>query len=106
MEPRLREKYEAEAQVIKALAHPTRLFIVDMISESPHCVCEITEQVGADISTVSKHLSVLKEAGIVRDEKRGTMVYYHLLTPCVLDFRRCVRGVLQSRVDRAIRLVG
>ena len=70
--------YEARARVIKAMAHPTRLFIVEELSRGERCVCDLTEMVGADISTVSKHLSLLKNARIVADDKRGTQVFYSL----------------------------
>jgi len=90
-------KYRARAAVIKAMGHPTRLFIVEELSRGERCVCELTEMVGADVSTVSKHLSVLKSVGIVRDEKRGSQVFYSLLVPCVLNFFSCVESVLVSR---------
>ena len=71
--------------VLKAIAHPSRLLIVEALGETPHCVCELTAMIGADTSTVSKHLSVLKSAGVVIDEKRGNQVYYSLACRCVLD---------------------
>ncbi len=76
------------------MAHPTRLFIVDELFKGERCVCELTEMVGADISTVSKHLSILKNAGIVKDEKRGQQVFYRLLCPCVLEFFGCVEEII------------
>ena len=88
------ERYRRRARIVKALAHPTRLFIVDELSGGERCVCELTEMVGADISTVSRHLSVLREAGVVADEKRGQQVFYRLRTPCVLKFLGCVEAVL------------
>lgn len=92
--------YEARVQVVKAMAHPTRMFIVDELSRSgERCVCELTEMVGADISTVSKHLSLLKNAGIIAHEKRGNQVYYSLRVPCILDFFRCVESVLESNAE-------
>lgn len=96
MNQKLRARYDARARIVKALAHPTRLFIVDELSKRERCVCELTEMVGADISTVSKHLSVLKAAGIIRDDKRGTQVFYSLRVGCVLRFFDCVEAVLQS----------
>lgn len=91
-------RYDARVQVVKAMAHTTRMFIVDELSRSgERCVCELTEMVGADISTVSKHLSVLKNAGIIADDKRGNQVYYRLRVPCILDFFRCVESVLDSK---------
>ena len=105
MDERTRAKFEARAKIVKAMAHPTRLFVVDELSRGERCVCELTEMVGADISTVSKHLSVLKEAGIVKDEKRGLQVYYSLKTPCVLNFFSCVERVLRTSAEEQIRLV-
>lgn len=99
MQKRLRSRYEARARIIKALAHPARLFMVDELSKRQRCVCELTEMVGSDISTVSKHLSVLKAAGIVMDEKRGTQVFYSLRVPCVLRFFDCVGAVMKSLAD-------
>jgi ArsR family transcriptional regulator len=85
---------EARAKVMKALAHPTRLFIVDELSRGERCVCELTEMIGADVSTVSKHLALLKRAGVVLDEKRGQQVFYRLRVPCILNFFGCVEAVL------------
>jgi ArsR family transcriptional regulator len=99
MDRRTRSIYEARATIIKALAHPTRLFIVDTLAEKEHCVCELTEMIGADVSTVSKHLAVLKNAGIVEDEKRGTTVWYRLKTPCVLNFIACTEAVMKLRLE-------
>lgn len=85
--------FEARAGIIKAMAHPTRLFIVDELSRGERCVCELTSLIGADISTVSKHLSLLKAAGIVADRKEGLQVFYRLKTPCILRFFECIEGV-------------
>ena len=97
--------YEARAKIIKAMAHPTRLFIVDELSRGEKCVCELTEMIGADISTVSKHLSVLKSAGIISDDKRGTQVYYTLRVPCVLNFFGCVESVLKTTAREQLQLL-
>ena len=96
--------YEARARVIKAMAHPTRLFIVEELSGGERCVCDLTEMVGADVSTVSKHLSLLKNAGIVEDDKRGTQVFYSLKVPCVLNFFTCVESVLDSARDELVTI--
>ncbi|HUV29986.1 MAG TPA: metalloregulator ArsR/SmtB family transcription factor [Acidobacteriota bacterium] len=96
MQPRKYAHYEARARIIKAMAHPTRLFIVDELSRRERCVHELTDMIGADTSTVSKHLSVLKNAGIIEDEKRGLQVHYRLRTPCMLNFFSCVETVIKS----------
>jgi len=79
---------------MKALAHPSRLFIVEELSRGERCVCELTEMIGADVSTVSKHLAVLREAGLVLDERRGVQIFYRLRVPCILNFFGCVEAVL------------
>jgi ArsR family transcriptional regulator len=81
---------------MKALAHPSRLFIVDELSRGERCVCELTEMIGADVSTVSKHLAVLREAGLVLDERRGVQIFYRLRVPCILNFFGCVEAVLEE----------
>ena len=70
-------QYEARAKIIKAMAHPTRLFVVDELTRGgQRCVRELTEMIGVSMSTVSRHLAMLKNAGLVEDEKRGSQVYY------------------------------
>jgi len=100
-----RARYRARARIIKAMAHPTRLFIVEELSRKDRCVCELREMVGGDISTVSKHLAVLRNAGIVEDERRGLQVYYHLKCPCVLQFFRCVEAVLRAEAKARLAVV-
>jgi ArsR family transcriptional regulator len=90
--------YETRVRVVKAMAHPTRMFIVDELSRGgERCVCDLTAMIGADISTVSKHLSILKTAGILEDNKRGNQVFYRLRAPCIVDFFRCVESVVESQ---------
>ena len=96
MNSKVKAKYEARAQIMKAMSHPTRLFVVDVLSRGERCVCELTEMVGDDISTISKHLSVLRNAGIIAGAKRGTQVFYSLRIPCVLEFLACVESVLKA----------
>ncbi len=84
--PRIQEL----SQILKALGHPTRLFIIEEIAQKPACVCELKERIGADTSTVSKHLSILRQAGLVDIEKKGTMVYYSLSCACV---QSCIQSL-------------
>jgi ArsR family transcriptional regulator len=92
-------RYEAQAQIMKALAHPTRVLIAHELAKGEKCVCELTDMVGADTSTVSKHLSIMKNAGIVDFEKRGTSMFYSLRMPCVLNFFTCANQVLKERIE-------
>jgi DNA-binding transcriptional ArsR family regulator len=84
------ERYTYMASVMKALAHPTRLFIVDELEKEPRNVSELTEMVGIDISTISRHLSILKQVGIIAATKNNNQMIYRLLCPCVLDMYKCV----------------
>jgi DNA-binding transcriptional ArsR family regulator len=100
-----KNRYEAKAKVLKALAHPTRLWMAEQLSAGEMCVCEFVDQVDADFSTISKHLSVLKQAGIVEDDKRGKQVYYKLKVPCVMNFMECVEAVIASNAKEQAELL-
>jgi DNA-binding transcriptional ArsR family regulator len=90
--------YKRQARILKALAHESRLLIVDRLGRGECTVGELTELIGSDQSTVSKHLAVLRSHGIVEDRREGQSVYYRLLTPCVLEFFSCASRVLQDRL--------
>ncbi len=96
LEKRSPAQFRAQAKVMKALAHPTRMFIVDELSRRERCVCELTEMIGAEMPTVSRHLGLLKNAGLVADEKRGAKIFYRLRVPCCLSFLKCVESVLAA----------
>ena len=83
--------------VAKALAHESRLMIIDALKDKDMCVLDLTQLIGADQSTVSKHLSVLKNAGILEDRKDSNRVFYHLKTPCVINFFECAMEVIRSK---------
>lgn len=104
MDSKTQARFEARAKVIKALAHPTRLYIIDVLSGGEKCVCELTELVGADMSTISKHLSILKSAGLVRDSKRGQWVWYKLACPCVMSFLDCIESVVKTVAEEQISI--
>jgi len=98
-------RLKARARILKALAHPSRLFIIEQLARGERCVCELTEMVGADISTVSKHLSLLRAAGLVEDDKRGSQVFYKLRCPCVLKFFSCLEAVLREDAKASSELL-
>lgn len=106
MDAKRKAKCEARAGIIKALAHPSRVYMVEELAQGERCVCELTAMVGADVSTVSKHLSVLKNAGLVADEKRGSQVFYKLRVPCIFKFFHCVEEVLKANAEESKALAG
>ncbi len=86
------KEYEARVTILKAMAHPTRLFILDQLKVGPLCVCEINDMIEADVSTISKHLLVLKNAGLVTSLKKGLQVHYSLEMPCTLELFECIEN--------------
>jgi len=97
--PQLSQELIQRAKVFKALGHPSRLRMVESLGAGEKCVCELRELVGSDISTISKHLSILKEAGIVQDARRGTNIYYSLRMRCVTSFLNCVRHFFDQQIE-------
>ena len=106
MDRKTLSRLEARAKIIKAIAHPTRLFIVEKLQQKEYCVCELTEMIGADVSTVSKHLSLLKEAGIVETRRENNKIYYSLKTKCILKFMSCVESVLETTFKKQASIIG
>lgn len=106
MNAKQRAQYEAGAEIMKALAHPARLLIVDMLADKGECcVCDLTKVIGSDTSTVSRHLAELKNVGIVRSEKRGQMVYYRLHVKCIVRVFECIKSVAKSNANRHAKLL-
>lgn len=98
--------YKLKAEVIAAAGHPIRLAVIDFLRNGEQCVCDISTYVGAKRSNVSRHLGVLLNAGIVSQRKDGLKMMYSLRTPCVLNFMKCVEGVLRQNAHEASELLG
>jgi DNA-binding transcriptional ArsR family regulator len=99
MDPHEKERLRLKAEVFKAMGHPLRLGVIEFLQSGEMCVCDIVEHTGTGISNISKHLSVLKKAGIVNDRREGLKIMYSLTMPCAMDFARCVEGVVVKRLD-------
>lgn len=99
------EFYRMKAEVLKAMAHPLRLAIVEFLKRRERCVCEIVEHLGAGQPNISRHLALMVRAGVLSNRKEGLNVYYRLQTPCVLNFLGCVDGVIRERVKKTRRLL-
>ena len=106
MKRKPKQLYEARAKIAKALSHPSRLLMLDALAEREMCVCELTELVGADQSTVSKHLAVLKHAGIVDDRKDGAMTFYRVRIRCLQGFWECIESVLKQNLQEQQAVIG
>lgn len=84
---------------MKALAHPSRLYIVLRLAEGERCVGDLTKEVEADVSTVSKHLAILRDVGLVADRRDGQSILYSLSCGCILDFIHCVDAVAPPEIQ-------
>jgi ArsR family transcriptional regulator len=99
------KQYEARATIAKALSHPTRLLLLDALTEKDLCVSEMTELAGADQSTISKHLAILKDAGFVSVEKKGTNSFFSIRCRCLDQFFACIEAILKDNVRAQQELV-
>lgn len=86
--------------VIKALAHPARVQIVDLLMQRDEvCVCDMIEPLRVSQPTVSKHLAVLRAAGIVSSRKDGLSVFYRLRMRCFGTLFKGIDGLIQANVE-------
>ena len=98
--------YQRRADVLKALAHPSRLLIVDVLNDRGEVgACDLMEMLGSDQSTVWKHLSILKQSGIIDDRKAGKKSIYRLTRPCVMNFFQCIEQVMQENLKEQSKLL-
>jgi len=91
------EQAKIKSDILKALAHPIRIILVDSLKKQDMCVCDLNALVSVDQSSVSRHLAQLKRAGIVSERREGMRVIHHLETPCIIDAIGCAENVLTSR---------
>lgn len=91
--PRTARQRLERTRILKAMAHPSRLLMLEALADGERCVCELQQLVGADVSTVSKHLALMRRAGLVDDRRQGLQVFYRLRVPCVMRFFDCVDAV-------------
>ncbi len=92
-----KRRLEKLTGVFKALSHPARLWMVEQLFDSEKCVCEFVDVLKLDFSTVSKHLSILRQAHVIEDEKRGKNVYYHLRAKCIPNIISCLESSIGNR---------
>jgi len=97
--------FEKQAEIAKAIAHPLRIAIIDFLRDGEQCVCDIADHVGAERSNVSRHLSIMVNAGVLEYRKEGLKVIYRLKCVCILDFFSCVTGVLKQQAKESEKLL-
>lgn len=98
MDSETKELYELKARIVQAVAHPIRLSILDYLKDGEQNVNDIAEHVEAQRSNVSRHLSVMLKAGVLKCRKEGLWVLYSLRTPCIVNFLDCVTNALREQV--------
>jgi DNA-binding transcriptional ArsR family regulator len=69
------------ANVFKALMHPSRLMILEILRDGEQCVCHLEAVLGCRQAYISQHLMVLREAGLVEDRREGARIYYRVIKP-------------------------
>ena len=90
------EAYKRQAALVKALAHPTRLQILDILAQDDACVCHLTAVLGQRQPYISQQLMILREAGLVTDRRDGVMVYYRLADPAIAATVRATRDLVRG----------
>ena len=90
--------FEKQAEIANEIAHSLRIAIVDFLKDGEQCVCDIAAHIGSEQSNVSRHLSVMVKAGLLKYHKEGLKVIYKLKTPCILDFFSCTTACLKQQL--------
>lgn len=93
------QRYEMQARIIAALAHPVRVAIIDLLKDGEVCVCDIARRIGAERSNTSRHLALMLKAGVLATRKDGLQVFYSLRTPCVMNFLNCATQAIQLNLQ-------
>lgn len=88
---------EGQASILKALGQPTRLQILELLKDGERCVCEIFPAISQEQANVSKHLSILKQAGILESRKDGLRILYRIKTPEILKLLTGVSKLLKAQ---------
>jgi ArsR family transcriptional regulator, arsenate/arsenite/antimonite-responsive transcriptional repressor len=106
MDKKEERRYTLRADMFKALSHPMRILMLEKLRDRTWCVCELAAELGLEKSVASKHLSQLREVGLIDDEKHGTLVEYRLIAPCILDMATCAEKTIlknqQKRLDAVL----
>ena len=96
------EIYTEQAKIFKAIGHPARLMMVEALLEGPKTVSELTAIVQLEMPTVSRHLNCLKEAQVVKSEKKGNSIIYSVELTCLKNFLHCSRSVVVMKKSNTL----
>ena len=91
--------YQKQAQLFRALSHPVRLRILDILSRQEACVCHLTAILGKRQPYVSQQLATLREAGLVTGRREGTLIYYSLADEHLAELLDDGKAVVQDLAE-------
>lgn len=97
--------FQKQAEIVKAIAHPLRIAILDFLKDGEQCVCDIADHIGSERSNVSRHLAVMVNAGVLEHRKEGLKVIYKIKTPCILEFFSCITASLKQQIKESNKLL-
>ena len=93
------------AELCSALADPTRLILLYVLDEKPCNVSELTQKLAVPQPSVSRHLKVLRDGGLVRATRQGTSVLYELTDPRVIEALDILRSIMRDSIQKRATLV-
>jgi DNA-binding transcriptional ArsR family regulator len=99
---KLTSGYQKQAQLFRALSHPVRLRILDILSRQEACVCHLTAILGKRQPYVSQQLATLRDAGLVTDRREGTLIYYSLADEHLAELLAEGKAVVHDLVEEGI----
>lgn len=94
--------YKKQADLFRALAHPVRLRILDILAHQEACVCHLTAILGQRQPYVSQQLGTLREAGLVADRREGTLIYYRLADEHLAQLIEEGKGLVQALSEESL----
>ncbi len=98
-------RYQYQADMLKAMAHPTRLQILDLLKDGEECVCMIVPELKMEQSNVSRHLNILKKEGLVSSRKEGLKVFYRVTDPKVFELINASSELLKNYWERRQKML-
>lgn len=95
----MKELVEYRAEILKALAQPTRLKIIDFLRDGERCVCEIFPAIGEEQSNTSRHLNMMLSAGVLSRRKDGLKIYYAIKNHELIEIIDIVTSIVKQDIN-------
>jgi DNA-binding transcriptional ArsR family regulator len=106
MEESMEERLlELKAEVLKALAQPTRLKILELLRNGERCICEIVPAINGEQSNISKHISLMQKSHLITTRKDGVKVMVNVKDPRVFEILDKVSAILKNQMKEQERLL-